>query len=49
MFTERYRPQVHFTPAKHWINDPNGLVYLDGAPYLKKGDDFVPVNGYRSD
>jgi sucrose-6-phosphate hydrolase SacC (GH32 family) len=27
---EIYRPQYHFSPAKNWMNDPNGLVYLDG-------------------
>ncbi|KAL2783842.1 glycosyl hydrolase [Aspergillus keveii] len=26
-YTEIYRPQYHFTPAKNWMNDPNGLVY----------------------
>ena len=31
---EQYRPQVHFTPAKNWINDPNGMVYLDGTYHL---------------
>lgn len=25
--TEKYRPQFHYTPAKNWVNDPNGLVY----------------------
>ena len=23
---ERYRPQFHYTPARNWMNDPNGLV-----------------------
>ena len=29
---EQYRPQVHFTPAKNWMNDPNGMVF-DGSVY----------------
>ena len=31
---EQYRPQIHFTPAKNWINDPNGMVYVDGVYHL---------------
>ena len=30
--TETYRPLFHFSPAKNWTNDPNGLVY-DGSEY----------------
>ncbi|GJG87520.1 hypothetical protein tb265_27010 [Gemmatimonadetes bacterium T265] len=33
-YTERYRPQYHFTPAANWMNDPNGLVYYDGEWHL---------------
>ena len=33
-YTEQYRPQYHFTPAVNWMNDPNGMVYLDGEYHL---------------
>jgi len=31
---EKYRPEYHYTPAKGWMNDPNGLIYLDGEYHL---------------
>ena len=31
---EQYRPQVHYTPLKNWMNDPNGMVFLDGVYHL---------------
>ena len=31
---EPHRPQYHFTPAKNWMNDPNGMVFYDGEWHL---------------
>lgn len=28
------RPLLHFTPQRHWINDPNGLIWHDGEYHL---------------
>ncbi|MEP7321291.1 MAG: glycoside hydrolase family 32 protein [Saprospiraceae bacterium] len=33
-YNEPYRPQYHFSPPAHWMNDPNGMVYLDGEYHL---------------
>jgi fructan beta-fructosidase len=29
-YQEQYRPQAHFSPARNWMNDPNGLIYYKG-------------------
>lgn len=29
-----FRPTYHYTPERNWINDPNGLFYLDGVYHL---------------
>ncbi len=34
LYDETYRPQFHFTPARNWMNDPNGLVYYRGEYHL---------------
>jgi fructan beta-fructosidase len=31
---EQYRPQFHFSPKANWMNDPNGMVYLNGVYHL---------------
>ncbi|WP_159604945.1 GH32 C-terminal domain-containing protein [Agromyces humi] len=32
--SEQYRPYLHFSPERNWMNDPNGLVYEDGTWHL---------------
>jgi fructan beta-fructosidase len=34
LYHEQYRPQIHFSPKEHWVNDPNGMVYYDGIYHL---------------
>lgn len=31
---QNYRPKYHYTPPKNWVNDPNGLIYLDGEYHI---------------
>jgi len=33
-YSQKYRPQFHFTSKKNWHNDPNGMVYYDGEYHL---------------
>lgn len=40
-YNGQYRPQIHYTPAKNWINDPNGLIYVDGTYHM-----FYQYNPY---
>jgi len=33
-YTEKHRPQFHFSPESNWMNDPNGMVYYEGEYHL---------------
>lgn len=33
-FSEKFRPQLHFTPERNWINDPNGLLFYKDKYHL---------------
>ena len=34
VYREEFRPQIHFSTMRGWINDPNGLIYYDGEYHL---------------
>ncbi|WP_430482447.1 glycoside hydrolase family 32 protein [Rossellomorea marisflavi] len=34
VYTEKFRPQFHFSPREKWMNDPNGMVYFEGEYHL---------------
>ncbi|HVY75911.1 MAG TPA: glycoside hydrolase family 32 protein [Puia sp.] len=34
VYGEPFRPQIHFSPATGWMNDPNGQVYFAGTYHL---------------
>ena len=44
-----YRPLYHYTPAKNWMNDPNGLIFNNGVYHLfyqynPNGNVWGPMN-----
>ena len=34
LYREKYRPAAHFSAARGWINDPNGLIWHEGRYHL---------------
>lgn len=34
LMSEKHRPQLHFSPQEHWMNDPNGMVYYNEEYHL---------------
>jgi len=33
-YDQVHRPLLHFTSKKHWINDPNGMMYYNGEYHM---------------
>ncbi|WP_226659199.1 glycoside hydrolase family 32 protein [Pseudalkalibacillus hwajinpoensis] len=33
-YNQSLRPQIHYTPEQNWMNDPNGMVYVEGKYHL---------------
>ena len=48
-YSEKHRPQFHFTPEANWMNDPNGMVFYEGEyhlfyQYYPEGNTWGPMH-----
>ena len=34
LYEEPFRNQFHFSPPANWMNDPNGMFFMDGEYHL---------------
>ena len=34
LYNEFYRPQLHYSPPKGWMNDPNGLIFYNNVYHM---------------
>jgi len=49
LYKETHRPQFHYTPKKNWMNDPNGMIYVEGEYHLfYQHDNYDKVFGNMS-
>lgn len=43
------RPRIHYSPQRHWMNDPNGPIFFDGEYHLfYQYDPYAEVPGHIS-
>ncbi|HEY0791854.1 MAG TPA: glycoside hydrolase family 32 protein [Chthoniobacterales bacterium] len=48
LYNEPYRPQYHFSPPTHFMNDPNGLVYFNGWQLYYQYNPIELVAGHQA-